>query len=46
VPIVSHLSKEGLFILEAKLIKPTLEDAFVKITGIEIDIMKKEKEKK
>ena len=45
-PIVSRLSKEGLSILEAKLIKPTLEDAFVKITGIEIDIMKKEKEKK
>jgi ABC-2 type transport system ATP-binding protein len=45
-PIVYFISKEGFLIMEAKLIKPTLEDAFVKITGIEIDIMKKEKEKK
>jgi ABC-2 type transport system ATP-binding protein len=45
-PIVSSLADEGLSILEARLIKPTLEDAFVKMTGIEIDMMKKEKEKK
>jgi ABC-2 type transport system ATP-binding protein len=46
IPVVNFLSEEGLSINEAKLIKPTLEDAFVKITGIEIDLMKKEKEKK
>jgi ABC-2 type transport system ATP-binding protein len=45
-PIVSFLSSNGIYILEAKLIRPTLEDAFVKLTGIEIDVMKKEKEKK
>lgn len=45
-PIVNSISQENFFITEAKLIKPTLEDAFVKITGIEIDMMKKEKEKK
>jgi len=45
-PIINFISNEGFFILEAKLIKPTLEDAFVKITGIEIDMMKKEREKK
>jgi ABC-2 type transport system ATP-binding protein len=45
-PIVSFLSKSGIYILEAKIIRPTLEDAFVKLTGIEIDLMKKEKEKK
>jgi ABC-2 type transport system ATP-binding protein len=45
-PIVSYLSSEDIFIYEAKLIRPSLEDAFVKITGIEIDIMKREKEKK
>ncbi len=45
-PIVSFLSSENIFIIEAKLIRPTLEDAFVKMTGIEIDLMKKEKEKK
>jgi ABC-2 type transport system ATP-binding protein len=45
-PIVSFLSSENIFITEAKLIRPTLEDAFVKMTGIEIDLMKKEKDKK
>ncbi len=45
-PIVSFLSSENIFIIEAKLIRPTLEDAFVKMTGIEIDLMKNEKEKK
>ena len=45
-PIVSFISSESIFITEAKLIRPTLEDAFVKMTGIEIDLMKKEKEKK
>ncbi|HHT79370.1 MAG TPA: ATP-binding cassette domain-containing protein [Actinobacteria bacterium] len=44
--IVSFLSSNGIYILEAKLLRPTLEDAFVKLTGIEIDTMKKEKEKK
>jgi ABC-2 type transport system ATP-binding protein len=45
-PIISYLSKKELFINEAKIIKPSLEDAFVKVTGIEINMMKKEKEKK
>ena len=42
-PMVTYLSSENLFIYEAKLIKPTLEDVFVKMTGIDIDHMKKEK---
>ena len=45
-PVISSLSKEGLIIYEARLIKPSLEDAFVKATGIEINLMKKEKEKR
>ncbi|MHA1223510.1 MAG: ABC transporter ATP-binding protein [Candidatus Heimdallarchaeaceae archaeon] len=45
-PIVSFLSSEKISILEVKLDKPSLEDIFVKITGIELDKMKKEKEKK
>jgi ABC-2 type transport system ATP-binding protein len=45
-PVISSLSKEGLIIYEARLIKPSLEDAFVKATGIEINLMKKEKENK
>ncbi|MDD3050791.1 MAG: ATP-binding cassette domain-containing protein [Candidatus Cloacimonetes bacterium] len=45
-PVVCYLSNEKMLIAEAKLIKPSLEDVFVKMTGIEIDLMKKEKEKK
>ncbi|MBN1696591.1 MAG: ABC transporter ATP-binding protein [Spirochaetales bacterium] len=45
-PIVCFLSGRGVRIREARLIRPTLEDAFVKLTGIEIAMMKKEKEKK
>lgn len=45
-PVISFLSTENILILEAKLIKPTLEDVFVKTTGIELELMKKEKEKK
>jgi ABC-2 type transport system ATP-binding protein len=45
-PIVKFLSSENIFIIEARLQRPSLEDAFVKLTGIEIDLMKKDKEKK
>lgn len=45
-PIVAFLSAVNIFIYEAKLIKPTLEDAFVKATGIDLAEIKKEKEKK
>ncbi|MBN2699023.1 MAG: ATP-binding cassette domain-containing protein [Bacteroidales bacterium] len=45
-PIVQFLSLQNIFIIEARLHRPSLEDAFVKLTGIEIDLMKKDKEKK
>lgn len=45
-PIVQFLSSENIFIIEARLHRPSLEDAFVKWTGIEVDLMKREKEKK
>ncbi len=44
-PIVRYLEEQGANIFEAKLIKPSLEDVFVEITGIEADIMRREKEK-
>ncbi|HDR89154.1 MAG TPA: ABC transporter ATP-binding protein [Bacteroidetes bacterium] len=40
-PVVNYLASEGFFVLEARLIKPTLEEAFVKATGIEVDLMNK-----
>ncbi len=45
-PIVNSLSKENIKILEARLLKPSLEDVFIKITGLDIELMKKEKDKK
>jgi hypothetical protein len=45
-PLVKHFSSQGLVIHEARVIKASLEDAFVSATGIEVECMKKEKEKK
>jgi ABC-2 type transport system ATP-binding protein len=43
VPFINILADRN--IMEARLIKPSLEDAFVLITGIGLKLMKKEKEK-
>lgn len=45
-PLLIFLSSIGLPVFEARLIRPSLEDAFVKYAGIELDALKKEKEKK
>jgi ABC-2 type transport system ATP-binding protein len=44
-PILQYLDRKGISVFEAKEIRPTLEDVFVKITGIEAEKLKKEKEK-
>ena len=44
-PILQLLDNKGISVYEAKEIKPSLEDVFVKITGIEALKLKKEKEK-
>jgi ABC-2 type transport system ATP-binding protein len=43
--VVRYLEEQGIEVSEARRIKPSLEDVFVQITGIEADAMKKEKEK-
>jgi len=45
-PIVKFFDDRGLVCYEAKRILPSLEDVFVKITGIGSEMMKKEKEGK
>jgi len=45
-PLVWFLDSRGITVTEARMIRPTLEDVFVRITGIEADAMKREKEKK
>jgi ABC-2 type transport system ATP-binding protein len=43
--VVRFLEEQGIEVLEARRIQPSLEDVFVKVTGIEADTMNKEKEK-
>jgi ABC-2 type transport system ATP-binding protein len=43
--VVRFLEEHRIEVSEARRIKPSLEDVFVEITGIEADAMKKEKEK-
>lgn len=44
MPFMSFFNSRGIKVMEAKIIKPSLEEVFVNITGIERDIMMKEKE--
>lgn len=44
-PILKLLDSKGISVYEAKEMRPSLEDVFVKITGIEASKLKKEKEK-
>jgi len=44
-PLVRFLEDMGIEVAEARRHRPSLEDIFVRITGIEAGAMKKEKEK-
>ncbi len=45
-PLVRFFEEMGVEITEARRMRPSLEDVFVKITGIEADLMKREKERR
>jgi ABC-2 type transport system ATP-binding protein len=45
-PFIKFFEDSNKLIYEARIIRPSLEDVFVKITGIEIAKMKKEKDEK
>ena len=45
-PLVRFLEDNEAEVTEARRLRPSLEDVFVKITGIEAEAMRKEKEKK
>lgn len=45
-PLIRFLEEHGLEVFEARKIKPSLEDVFVRVTGVGTDIMNKEQEKK
>jgi len=44
-PLVRFLEDQGAEVAEARRMRPSLEDIFVQITGIEANAMRKEKEK-
>ena len=44
-PLVRFLEEQGVEVAEARRMRPSLEDIFVNITGIEVKAMRKEKEK-
>ncbi|HDI61303.1 MAG TPA: ABC transporter ATP-binding protein [Desulfobacteraceae bacterium] len=45
-PLIRFLEDRGAEVTEARVMRPSLEDIFVQITGIEADAMRREKEKK
>jgi ABC-2 type transport system ATP-binding protein len=45
-PFVKFFEENNLLVFEAKLIRPSLEEVFVSVTGIGAEKMRKEKEKK
>jgi len=44
-PLVRFLEDQGIDVMEARRIRPSLEEVFVRVTGVEVDAMRKEKEK-
>jgi ABC-2 type transport system ATP-binding protein len=44
-PLVRFLEDQGIDVMEARRIRPSLEEVFVRVTGVEVDAMKKDKEK-
>lgn len=44
-PLIRFLEEHGVGVTEARVLRPSLEDVFVEITGIELERMRKEKEK-
>ncbi|MBD3348769.1 MAG: ATP-binding cassette domain-containing protein [Candidatus Eisenbacteria bacterium] len=45
-PLIRFLEDRGAEVTEARRVRPSLEDVFVEITGLEADAMRREKEKK
>lgn len=45
-PLIRYIEDQGGEVTEARRMRPSLEDIFVRITGIEVDAMRREKEKK
>jgi ABC-2 type transport system ATP-binding protein len=46
LPLLSFLADRGVTVTEARLVRPTLEEVFVRVTGIESELMRQEREGK
>jgi ABC-2 type transport system ATP-binding protein len=44
-PLVRFLEERGVDVVEARRLRPSLEDVFVRITGLEASVLRKEKDK-
>lgn len=44
LPVMEYFDNKNISVYEARELRPTLEDVFVKLTGIESSMLKKEKE--
>ncbi|NMA07094.1 MAG: ABC transporter ATP-binding protein, partial [Ruminococcaceae bacterium] len=44
-PVMEFFHEKGIEVYEARELRPSLEDVFVKLTGIESSVLKKDKEK-
>lgn len=44
-PLVRAIEDHGVEVVEARLVRPSLEDVFVQVTGLAAETLKKEKEK-
>ena len=44
-PLVRFIEEQGIEVAEARRVIPSLEEVFVRVTGIEVEAMKKEREK-
>ena len=44
-PLVRFIEEQGAEVIEARRLRPSLEEVFVRVTGLELDLMRKEKEK-
>jgi ABC-2 type transport system ATP-binding protein len=44
-PLVRYIEEQGAQVTEARRLRPSLEDVFVRVTGIELNNMRAEKEK-
>jgi ABC-2 type transport system ATP-binding protein len=44
-PLVRFIEEQGAQVTEARRIRPSLEEVFIRVTGIELNSMRKERER-